>query len=168
VKDIETWFDKQGDKITYENISEFKLLIKLLPDGRYINIIRKVENIRSLEQNNAMWGIPYKYFEAALVEGGTFKDPSKKMVHEWCMVHCLPPDYKQRILDEWLKVEPIINFKTSETYKEPFRLTTTKMHKSDAVHYYENMQMLYAESFSTGFENDMIPDPTKDWKKQKQ
>jgi hypothetical protein len=84
------------------------------------------------------------------------------------MVHCLPPDYKQRILDEWLKVEPIINFKTSETYKEPFRLTTTKMHKSDAVHYYENMQMLYAESFSTGFENDMIPDPTKDWKKQKQ
>lgn len=166
MKKLETYFDKSGDKIEYENLPEFKTCLKLLPDGRYINTIERVEHIRSKEQNNAMWAIPYKFFEAALTESGTFKDPSKNDTHVWCMVQCLPSDYKQRILDEWLKIEPIINYKTGETYKEPFRLTTTKMKTTDAMHYYENMQLFYAENFSTGEEKDMIPDPIKDWKKQ--
>lgn len=167
MKKIETWFDKIGDALHWEAPQEYRQLINLLPDGRYINTIERVENIRSMEQNNAMWAIPYKYFEAALIEAGIFKNPSKHDIHSWCMVQCLPSDYKQRIFDEWQKIEPIINYKTFETYKEPFRLTTTRMYKSDSVHYYENMQLFYAENFSTGDEKDFIPDPVKNWKELK-
>lgn len=166
VKEITTWFDKQGDKITYEDLSKFKLLIKSLSDGRYINHIERIENIRSREQNNAMWAIPYLFFKAALIEAGILKDPSKNDVHKWCMVNFLPSDYKQRIFEEWQNIEPIVNYKTFETYKDPFRLTTTRMKTTDAMHYYENMQLFYAENFSTGFENDMIPDPDPDYKKK--
>lgn len=166
-KKIETWFDKIGNKIEHEDLAEFKECLKLLPDGRYIHYVEKIENIRSKEQNNAMWAIPYKYFKTALIESGTFKNPSKSQIHTWCMVQCLPEDYRQRILDEWLNVQPIISRKTGETYKEPFRLTSTKMKKTDAVNYYENLQMFYAENFSTGEEKDFIPDPDKDWKKRK-
>lgn len=168
MKKIETWFDKEGDRITYEDLAEFKKCLRLLQDGRYINRVELIENIRSLEQNNAMWAIPYRYFEKALVETGTLKDPSKYDIHKWCMVNCLPSDYKQRILDEWIKIEPTINYKTGETYKEPFRLTTTRMFKSDAVNYYQNMQMFYAEYLSTGEEKDFIPDPDPDYKKKRE
>lgn len=166
MKKIETWFDKSGDKVEYENLQEFKTCLKLLPDGRYINVIEKVENIHSKEQNNAMWAIPYKYFESALIEAGIFKNPSKNDIHTWCMVQCLPSDYKQRIFEEWQQKEAIVNYKTFETYKEPFRLTTTKMKTTDSMHYYENMQLFYAENFSTGEEKDFIPNPVKDWKKK--
>jgi hypothetical protein len=167
MKKIETWFDKTGSSLKWENLKEYKTLISELPEGRYIVTIEKVENIRSREQNNALWAIPYKFFESALIFAGIFKDPSKHDIHNWCMVNCLPSDYKQRILDEWMKVEPIINLKTYESYKEPFRLTTTKMKTTDAVHYYENMQLLYAETFSTGEEGDFIPDPEKGYKNKK-
>jgi len=163
---IETWFDKWGDEITWENIEDYKIQLKELPSGRYIQRTEKVYNNRSLEQNNAMWAIPYKYFESALIEAGIFKNPSKPDIHTWCMVQCLPSDYKQRIFEEWQAKEPIVNYKTFETYKEPFRLTTTKMKTTDSMHYYENLQMFYAENFSTGEEKDFIPDPKKDWKKK--
>ena len=168
IKQLTTWFDKQGDKITYDDIGKFKLLIKSLADGRYFNHIERIENIRSREQNNAMWAIPYKFFEQALIEAGIFKNPSKNDIHNWCMVQCLPSDYKQRIFEEWQAKEPIINYKTFETYKEPFRLTTTRMKTTDANNYYENMQLFYAENFSTGDEKDFVPDPDKNWKKNKE
>jgi len=165
MKEIFAIFDKVGDNIEYEKLSEFKKCLKLLDQGRYIHHIEKVENIRSKEQNNAMWAIPYKYFESALTEAGIFKNPSKLDTHIWCMVQCLPSDYKQRIFEEWQAKEPIVNYKTFETYKEPFRLTTTKMKTTDSMHYYENLQLFYAENFSSGEEKDFIPDPSKDWKK---
>lgn len=164
VKTIDTWFDKQGDKIIYDDIQKFKLLIKSLSDGRYLNHIERIENIRSREQNNAMWAIPYLYFKQALIEAGIFKNPSKNDTHNWCMVQCLPSDYKQRIFEDWQRIEPIVNYKTFETYKEPFRLTTTKMKTTDSMHYYENMQLFYAENFSSGEEKDFIPDPNKNYK----
>lgn len=167
IKVIDTYFDKIGENIEYDNLSDFKKCLKLLAQGRYIHHIEKVENIRSREQNNSMWGIPYIFFTSALIEAGIFKNPSKNDVHQWCMVNCLPSDYKQRIFDEWQKIEPIVNYKTFETYKEPFRLTTTKMKTTDANHYYENLQLFYAENFSSGEENDFIPDPDPDWKKKK-
>jgi len=163
-KKIETYFDKQGDVFTWENLQDYKYNLLNLQDGRYIQVTEKVENIRSKEQNNSLWAIPYKFFESALVYAGIFKNPSKLDVHKWCMVNCLPSDYKQRIFEEWMKEEPIINFKTFESYKEPFRFTTTKMKTTDSMHYYENMQMFYAENFSTGEEGDFIPDPDKDYK----
>ena len=163
---IETYFDKTGNVLKWENLEEYKKLINELPFGRYVVRIEKVYNNRSLEQNNSIWAIPYKYFESALIEAGIFKDPSKHDVHQWCMVQCLPSDYKQRIFEEWQKVEPIVNYKTFETYKEPFRLTTTRMKTTDCMHYYENMQLFYAEQFSSGDEKDVIPDPNPDWKKK--
>ena len=164
MKKIETYFDKSGKDKKWENFSEYKFLTDSLPDGRYIVTTELIENIRSKEQNNAMWALPYKYFNQALVEAGIFKDPSKMDIHKWCMVQFLPSDYKSRIFEEWQKEEPIVNYKTFETYKEPFRLTTTKMSKSDCNHYLENMQLFYAENFSTGEEKDFIPDPSKDYK----
>ena len=164
---LETWFDKSGDSIEYENLQEFKKCLKLLPNGRYINIIEKVDNIRSKEQNNSLWDIPYKYFEKALIEAGIFKNPSKLDVHTWCMVQCLPSDYKQRIFEEWQQKEAIVNYKTFETYKEPFRLTTTKMKTTDSMHYYENLQNFYAENFSSGEVKDLIPDPDPNYKNKK-
>jgi len=166
MKEITTWFQKSDKGIQYQNITEFKNCLNLLEFGRYIHHIEKIENIRSKEQNNAMWAIPYKFFKDALIDAGIFKNPSKNDIHIWCMVQCLPSDYKQRIFEEWQQKEPIVNYKTFETYKEPFRLTSTRMNKSDSNHYYENLQMFYAEHFSSGEENDFIPDPDPDWKKK--
>lgn len=164
---IETWFDKWGDEITWENIEDYKLRLRELPSGRYVQRTEKVYNNRSLEQNNAMWAIPYKYFDQALTETGQLHNPSKQQVHEWAMHYCLPEDYKERILAEWKAQEPLVDIRSGELFKTAFRLTTTKMSTVDAMHYYENMQNFYAEYFSSGKEKDVIPNPVKDWKKNK-
>ncbi len=166
-KKTETWFDKSGDKKTWENLPEYKKLIDLLPDGRYIVRIEKVQNNRSLEQNNSIWAIPYKYFMKALTESGQLHEPSKQQVHEWCMHYCLPEDYKERIMADWKAIEPLADILTGELFKTAFRLTTTKMKTTDAMIYYENMQNFYAEHLSSGNEKDVIPDPDKNWKNKK-
>ncbi|MFA5358191.1 MAG: hypothetical protein WC308_04735 [archaeon] len=161
---IENWFEVQNGVKIWNEIENYKKSLSNLPNGRYFVLIEKIENIRSREQNNAMWAIPYSYFEKALIDAGIFKNPSKQDVHIWCMVQCLPCDYKQRIFEEWQKIEPVINYKSFESYKEPFRLTSTKMKTTDAMHYYENLQMFYSENFSSGEENDFIPDPVKNYR----
>ena len=161
---IENWFEVQNGVKIWNEIENYKKSLSNLASGRYFVLIEKIENIRSREQNNAMWAIPYSYFEKALIDAGIFKNPSKQDVHIWCMVQCLPSDYKQRIFEEWQKTEPVINYKTFESYKEPFRLTSTKMKTTDAMHYYENLQMFYSENFSSGEENDFIPDPIKNYR----
>ena len=90
MKKIETYFDKSGKVKTWENFNEYKTLIDSLPDGRYINIIEKVENIRSKEQNNAIWAIPYRYFEQALTNAGIFKDVSAQGLRG-LLVQSTPP-----------------------------------------------------------------------------
>jgi hypothetical protein len=164
---IQTWFDKNGKEKKWENLDEYKRLIEELPNGRYLVNIEKVFNNRSLEQNNSIWGIPYKFFNQALTESGQLQNPSKQQIHEWCMHYCLPDDYKERIKAEWAAQEPLIDIRTGELFKTAFRLTTTKMTTVDAMHYYENMQSFYAEYFSSGEENDVIPDPIKNYKETK-
>ena len=156
---ITTWVDifESGKKVTH-NRDKFKDALENLRPGRYIYTIEKVENKRSLDQNNAMWGIPYEFFRLALIESGEFKDPSKHQIHEWCMYYFLPEDYKERIRKEWEEQEPMIDRRTGEVFKTAFRLTTTKMTTIDAMHYYENKQNGYAEFFSND-ETDLIPDP---------
>jgi hypothetical protein len=105
------------------------------------------------------------YFDKALKETGNLpEDASKKDVHEWCMVNHLPNDYRERIFEIWKNKPFVMNLKTGEKYKEPFRLTTTLMGKSDSNNYYKNMQNGYAENFSSGEQNDFIPDPDKNWR----
>jgi len=158
---IQTWFDKIGDTIIWNKLPEYKQAIKDLPNGKFIVLIERVENVRSLEENNAMWGIPYMMFEAALIESGEFLNPSKKDIHNFCMVNCLPNDYRERIYKIWLEKPGVLNHKTGEIYKEPFRLTTTLLGKlEDWSNYYRNMQDFYAEYLSSG-EKDLIPDPDK-------
>lgn len=166
MKKIETWFDKWGKEMKWENLPDYKRLIEELPSGRYIVKIEKVFNNRSLEQNNSIWAIPYKYFEQALTESGQLQNPSKQQIHEWCMHYCLPEEYKERIKAVWKAQEPLADIRTGELFKTAFRLTTTKMSTVDAMHYYENMQNFYAEYFSSGDEKDAIPEPIKDWKKK--
>jgi hypothetical protein len=168
MKKIQTWSDKQGENILMHERHKFDEAFKLFPDGRYIHTIEKVENIRSLEQNNAMWGIPYMYFTQALILCGELENPSKKDVHEWCMVNYLPNDYRERIYNIWKSKPSIRNFKTGELYKEPFRLTTTLMVGDDWKHYYEAMVRGYAENFSSGEEGDFIPDPDPNYRAKKQ
>ena len=163
---IETWFDKWGDKITWENLDDYKFRIKNLQSGRYVVRIEKVFNNRSLEQNNSIWAIPYKYFEQVLTELGELQNPSKQQIHEWCMHYCLPEDYKERIKSEWNEQKALVDIRSGELFKTAFRLTTTKMTTVDSMHYYENMQNFYAEYFSSGDEKDVIPNPVKDWKKK--
>jgi len=83
---IETWFDKWGKDLKWENLIEYKRLIEELPSGRYIVTIEKVFNNRSREQNNSIWAIPYKYFKQALINSGEFVNPSKQQIHEWAML----------------------------------------------------------------------------------
>lgn len=162
---IETYFDKIGESLIWQDLAKYKEAIKNLKNGRYIASVIKVENIRSLEQNNAMWGIPYMYFEAKLIEYGYYEHPSKKDIHEFCMVNCLPEDYKERIYNEWKEAPGILNMRTGQLTKEPFRLTTTKMSTIDSNNYYNNLQNFYAEFFSDS-ENDLIPDPDPKKKKR--
>lgn len=164
MKKITTWVDVFDDgKKDIFNRDEFQGAIKNLKPGRYTYTIEKIENKRSLEQNNAMWGIPYLFFEQALVEAGQLQNPSKQQIHEWCMHYCLPNDYKERIKREWDEQIALVDIRTGELFKTAFRLTTTKMTTKDAMNYYENMQNFYAEWFAKD-ENDQIPDPRKDWK----
>lgn len=156
---IQTWFDIENGVKLYHFKDKYQDLSKNLKDGRYIETIESVGRIRSNPQNNTYWGIAYMYMKQGLINAGIFKDPSDKQVHEWCMVNCLPEDYKERIYNAWELEPAITNLKTGKTYKEPFRLTSTMMHTIDGIHYYENMQMMYAENFSSGEENDFIPDP---------
>jgi hypothetical protein len=168
MKKIQTWFDvyEDGKKLIF-NLPEFSKQYKDLKPGRYIYTIEKVENKRSLEQNNAMWALPYMYLERALKEAGILKETdSKREVHEWCMVNYLPNDYRERIYELWKQKEPIINYKTGEQYKQAFRLSTTLMTTKDSMNYYSAMQDGYAENFSSGEENDLIPDPDPDYKKK--
>lgn len=164
---LTTWFDvfKDGTKQIHEK-DKFKNAFDNLEPGRYIYIVEKQLNKRSLEQNNAMWAIPYLYFENSLVEAGQLQNPSKQQVHEWCMHYCLPEDYKERIRKEYDAQEPLVDIRTGELFKPSFRLTTTKMSTVDAMHYYENMQNFYAEWFAKD-EKDQIPDPIKNWKQNK-
>ena len=164
MKKLSTWFDvlENGQKDIFKR-DEFQEAVKGLKPGRYIYSIEKVENIRSKEQNNALWGIPYMYYERVLVELGHFKDPSKKQIHEWCMHYCLPEDYKERVKKEYDQEPALVDLKTGELFKSSFRLTTTKMSTRDAMNYYENLQNFYAENLSSG-EEDQIPDPDKNWK----
>jgi hypothetical protein len=163
---IQTWFDvfDSGNKL-WNNFEEYQKQMKSLKPGRYIITTEKVENKRSLEQNNAMWGIPYMFFEKALLDIGEFlHPPSKKQVHEYCMHYCLPEDYKERLKKKYDEMPAMVDKRTGELFKSAFRLTTTEMSTVDAMHYYENLQNFYAEYFSSG-ENDLIPDP--DLKKSK-
>ena len=80
------------------------------------------------------------------------------------MLNYLPNDYRERIFEKWKLKEGMVNLRTGEIYKTPFRLTTTKMSKKDSNNYYEAMQNGYAMDFSSEDENDQIPDPKKNWK----
>jgi hypothetical protein len=167
MKEISSICEIKDGRLEILNRDKFNQAVKVSKNGRYILSLKLVENIRSLEQNNTFFGIAYLYFEHALIEAGIFKDPSKMQIHTWCMVNYLPEDYRERIYEEWKKESGIVNHKTDEVYKEPFRLTSTKMSRSDAMHYYENMQNGYAIDFSTGEENDFIPDPDPKYKRKK-
>lgn len=164
ISNIETYFDVQNSKPVFDDRNKLSELFKTLIDGRYTIHIKRVVNIRSKEQNNAMWGIPYMYFKRSLEETGNFKNPSDENVHQFCMHHCLPEDYKERILKEWKDTESMIDVTTGELFKPAFRLTTTKMKTTDSMNYYSNMQQFYAEYFSSGEEKDVIPNPKKNWK----
>ena len=160
ISNIETWIDiYENGKIIVNNKQQYDENIKLLHPGRYLHSIKRVQNIRSLDQNNSMWGIPYMFYRKALIESGEFINPSNNQIHEWCMLNCLPEDYRERIYAEWKEEQGSINYKTGEVYKSPFRLTTTKMTTVDAMHYYENMQNNYADWFGNGNEKNQIPDP---------
>lgn len=156
---IETYFTITAGKAKYADVEALRNAVSALPDGRYLNKIEKVTNARSLEQNNSIWGIPYQYFKRALTESGNYKDISKLQIHEFCMHHCLPADYKERILNEWKADPGMTDLNTGEIFKAAFRLTTTKMKTIDAMHYYENIQQFYSEWFSSGEPGDVIPDP---------
>jgi hypothetical protein len=165
VKKIETFFDVQNGIKFWYKLPEYKDQLEKLPDGRYTQSTEKVEHQQSREQNNARWAIPYMFMMKALKESGNIsQDASKKECHEFCMVNWLPADYRERIYEEWKNKPFIINMKTGEKYKEPFRLTTTRMTTRDSNNYYENMQNGYAENFSSGEPDDQIPDPDKNWK----
>lgn len=166
ISKIKDHFDIINSKAYYTDRDKFLYLFKNLQDGRYIHTIELVKNIRSKEQNNAMWGIPYMYFERALIETGNYQNPSKDQIHQFCMHHCLPEDYKERIKKEWEDEPAMIDMKTGEMFKKAFRLTTTKMKTTDAMNYYTNMQNFYAENLSSGAD-DQIPDPDPDYKNKK-
>ena len=163
MKTITTWFNKLNGKTEWDNPDKLRDAISILKDGRYVVEIKEVSHQRSLEQNNAMWAIPYAYYMHALTELGYFKDPSKQQIHEWAMHYCLPEDYKERIKAEWTALEPMVDIKTGELFKTAYRLTSTKMSTKDAMNYYENLQNFYAENLSSGSE-DQIPDPDKNYK----
>jgi hypothetical protein len=163
---LETFFSMQSGKACYHDFDKFKELLRSLPDGYYIHKIEPVGRKRTIKQNNSMWGIPYLYFKRALVNSGNYKDISDDQVHQFCMHHCLPSDYKERILKEYQNDPGMVDMTTGEIFKSAFRLTTTKMTTIDAMHYYENMQAFYSEWLSSGREDDIIPDPDPKYKEK--
>jgi len=166
LSNLENWFDVENGVLLWNDLPKYKELLRNLKDGRYIQKTERIENIRSREQNNAMWSLPYAFFKRALIESGELINPSLEDTHEWCMLQFLPSDYRERIYEEWKNKEPIVNHKTGEMYKQPFRLTTTRLTTKDACHYYEAMQIGYAEYFSQD-ENDFVPDPDRNYKNKK-
>jgi|WetSurMetagenome_2_1015567.scaffolds.fasta_scaffold266799_2 hypothetical protein len=155
---IETYLTMKGGKAFYPDKLKFIALIASLPDGFYLNKIEQAGNKRTIKQNNSMWGIPYAFFKRALIESGNYKNISDQQTHEFCMHHCLPEDYKERIRKEYDDDGGMVDMITGEIFKSAFRLTTTKMTTKDAANYYENLQQFYAEWFAKD-ENDFIPDP---------
>jgi hypothetical protein len=164
---LQTWFDVENGVEFWHNLPGFKSQREEIKkkDGRYIVTYEKEDDQQSREQNNARWAIPYLFFEKALKDTGNLPQTSSKLdVHEWCMLNYLPNDYRERIFEKWKLKEGMVNLRTGEIYKTPFRLTTTKMSKKDSNNYYEAMQNGYAMDFSSEDENDQIPDPKKNWK----
>jgi hypothetical protein len=163
---IQTYFDVINGKKEIFQKAKFQGLIDKLKDGRYLYIVERVENIRSLEQNNTYWGIAYAYMERALVEAGYLDGTIHpkillKKTHEWCLRHFSPPEFVERIREEWEK-DPGIADIDGVMFKEPFRISSTLMTRIEGARYFELMQDGYKEFFSKG-ENDFIPnpDPTK-------
>jgi len=163
---IESYFYISSGVPNYNDKDKFKRAIAELPDGFYTHVIESAGKIRTVKQNNSMWGIPYIYFKRALHESGNYANISNQQVHEFCMHHCLPEDYKERIRTEWIDSPGMVDMKTGEVFKSAFRLTTTKMTTKDAMNYYEILQQFYAEWFSSGQDDDVIPDPDPDYKKK--
>ena len=164
---LETYFRKISGKAIYPEHEAFIRKFEELPDGFYTHRIESAGRIRSIKQNNSMWGIPYVFFKKALQESGNYVNISDQQVHEFCMHHCLPEDYKERIRNEWKESTGMIDIRTGEMFKSAFRLTTTKMTTVDAMNYYTNMQQFYTEWFSSGKYDDYIPDPDPKYKKKR-
>jgi len=162
---LETFFLQRSGKSNYPDKDKFIRLLAELPDGTYMNKIEPIGRIRTIKQNNTFWGLAYSFYKRALTESGNFKDISDEQTHVWCMHHCLPEDYKERIRKEYDEQTGMIDIKTGEVFKSAFRLTTTKMTTIDAIHYYENLQAFYLEWFSQR-DDDFIPDPDPEYKKK--
>jgi hypothetical protein len=169
---IQTYFDILAPgKREYFQKAKFQGLIDNLKPGRYIHTVERVENKRSLEQNNTYWGIAYAFFQRALVEAGILDGTKgneylKLHTHYWCLHHFAPVDFVTRIREVWENDPGIVDIKTGEYFKEPFRISSTLMTTKEGSDYFTNMQSGYLEFFSIG-ENDFIPDPDKSKRRKK-
>jgi hypothetical protein len=161
MKRISTWFDvlENGTRNIFKR-DEFQQAINDLKPSRYLYYIEEVEDVRSNEQNNTLFGLAYMYIEPKLVDMGIFEKASKSKlpIHYWCLNHFAPPDFVMRIREEWENEPEFVNMITGESFKEPFRISSKKMTKAEAAEYFKIMQDYYAENFSSG-EKDLIPDP---------
>lgn len=153
---------KEG-KLSIVHEDKFKDALKIASDGRYFLTLEKSYNKRSVSQNNSVFGVAYKILQECFIDSfGEFV--SIDWIHEYCKKNLLPPEYLERIYNEWLSEEKtnIVSKKTGECLNiSEFKLTTTKMRTVEMMEYYSNLQDFSLEYFETN-----IPDPDPEWKKQ--
>jgi hypothetical protein len=141
------------DGVIFFPRKKLKESISNLKDGNYLLTIEKFYKIRSIQQNRATFGIPYKLLRNCFSEA--FGEPvSIEFVHEFCKERFLPDDYVEQLKEDWQKSKILTNYETGLEIEIPFRLTTTKLSTVQEIVYYQNMQKFGAEFFQID-----IPDP---------
>jgi hypothetical protein len=140
---------------------KLKESISNLKDGNYLLTIEKFYRVRSIQQNRATFGIPYKLLRSCFSEA--FGEAvSIEWTKEFCKERFLPADYVEQLKEDWNKSKILTNYETGQEIEIPFRLTSTKMSTVQQMEYYQNMQKFGAEFFQID-----IPDPDSSKIKEK-
>lgn len=158
MKRIETLASIEAGKLAIKQREKFASAVADLPEGDYFLILEKIYAKRSIKQNRAKFGIPYKILQSCFIES-TGERVSIDWIHEFCKERFLPGEYVEQLREEWEQKKSILIEKSGEVIEMPFRLTTTKMNTVQEMKYYESMQRFGSEFFYVD-----IPDPDPNYK----
>lgn len=143
-----TIFSVTNGKKTVKKHAEFKEISDNLPDGVYCITIQQVIGKRTRQQEKAWWGVLVdKFIRPALSELSGF-EYSKEQTFEIIKKECLPEAYKERLISEYKELATRLTIEGKEKLIPEFRLTSTKLSKSEAREFIDNIYAFSREYFN--------------------
>lgn len=151
-----TVFSVKDRKKSVQKHAEFKEISDNLPDGLYCITIQQVIGKRTRQQEKTWWGVLVeKFIRPALSELSGF-EYSNEQTFEIIKKECLPEAYKQRLINEYKELATRLTIDGKEKLLPEFRLTSTKLTKSESIEFIDN---IYA--FSIEYLNLNLPELKK-------